>query len=114
MKAISAELHLSGFTFKDDDSLSFRATTAKELTDEEAVAFSKLKKRNVRALFEPIDEVVDEVIQVKSEVSQKTQSSRIRSCLYLIWKQEGEIGRFEDYYHDKTEKYINYLKEKLE
>lgn len=31
-----------------------------------------------------------------------------------LMKQQGEQGEFRDFYHAKTEKYINYLKEKLE
>ena len=72
-----------------------------------------LQNQNVNALLTPTDYKIDEEIIVDKDVENKTQAQRIRSVLFLIWKQEGEQGDFKDFYMNKTEKYIDYLKEKL-
>lgn len=47
--------------------------------------------------------------------SQKSQSKRIRSVLYLLWKKENEgFEEFKSYYKNKTEKYIDFIKSKLD
>ena len=73
-----------------------------------------LQGQSLNALFEPTEYPTVDEIEIDRDVDNKTQSQRIRSVLFLIWKQQGEQGDFRDFYHAKTEKYINYLKEKLE
>lgn len=47
--------------------------------------------------------------------NKKSQSKRIRSVLFLNWKQKNEgFNDFKDYYKNKTERYIEFLKSKLE
>ena len=44
----------------------------------------------------------------------KTQSKRIRNVLHRLWEQDNDGHKdFKDYYHHKTEKYIQWLKDKL-
>lgn len=60
---------------------------------------------------------LDEIdkLKVEFEDTGKSQSSRIRSILYILWKQQNEgYQLFPDYYNAKTEKYINHLKGKIE
>lgn len=46
--------------------------------------------------------------------SQKTQSQRLRAVIYKLWEQDhGGYDDFELYYRNKTEKIIEWLKEKL-
>jgi hypothetical protein len=44
----------------------------------------------------------------------KSQSKRIRDILYRIWEQNPENMDAEEFYSDKTEKYIEFLLKKLE
>jgi hypothetical protein len=44
----------------------------------------------------------------------KSQSKRLRNVLYIIWKQEGEIGDFKKYYKQKTEEVIQHFKDKID
>lgn len=113
MKAISTPLIITSIRSRKDGSLGFSAETP-EYTVEEKVAFMNLQNQNVKALLTPTDYKVEEEIIVDKDVENKTQAQRIRSVLFLIWKQEGEQGEFSDYYKNKTEKYINYLKDKLD
>lgn len=113
MKAIQTNLIIGSIRSRRDKSLSFTAETP-ELTSDEKVAFMDMQGLNLKALFEPLDETVEEVIEVEKDIDQKSQATRIRSVLFLNWKQEGEPGEFRDFYREKTEKYIEYLKGKLE
>lgn len=112
MKAIKTNAIITSITAKQDRSLGLRVATP-ELTPEEKVTIMNLQGINTVILIEPLDEAPEEVVQVKGEVADKSQGQRIRSVLFILWKQEGEKGRFEDYYHAKTEAYIEFLKEKI-
>lgn len=44
----------------------------------------------------------------------KTQGQRIRAILFLLWQANGSKGDAEAYYNEKTEKYIEFLKKRLD
>jgi hypothetical protein len=113
MKAIKTDAIITGVRSKVDRSLGVTLSTP-ELTTEERAEFMNLQGVNLHVLFEPADSVPAEVYEVKKEVNQKTQGQRIRGVLFCLWKQEGELGDFEEYYRNKTEQYIEFLKQKLE
>ena len=113
MKAIKTNIIINSIRSKRDSSLSFSAETP-ELTSQEKVAFMDLQGQSLNTLFEPTEYPIEDEIEIEKDVDNKTQAQRIRAILFLIWKQQGEQGEFRDFYHAKTEKYINYLKEKLE
>ncbi len=63
------------------------------------------------------DEELKEIDELDVDIydKPKTQSKRLRSVLYLLWKQEGDdMIEFKDYYKMKTEKIIEHFKSKLE
>lgn len=113
MKAIRTNIIINSIRSRRDSSLGFSAETP-ELTSEEKVAFMDLQGQSLNALLEPTEYPIDDEINVDKDVENKTQAQRIRAVLFLIWKQQGKQGEFRDFYHSKTEKYINYLKEKIE
>lgn len=47
-------------------------------------------------------------------LASKTQAQRIRSALFVLWKQRGEKGTFDDFYKLHTERYIERIKEEFE
>jgi len=112
MKAIKTNAIITSITAKQDRSLGLRVATP-ELTPDEKVAFMNLQGINTVMLIEPMDEAPEEIIQVEKDTNQKSQSQRMRSVLFILWKQEGGRGKFEDYYWSKTEKFIEFLKEKI-
>lgn len=113
MKVIKTDAIINGIRSKVDRSLGITLSTP-ELTTEERAEFMNLQGVNLHVLFEPADSVPAEVYEVKKELNQKTQGQRIRAVLFILWKQEGEPGEFEDYYRNKTEQYIEFLKGKIE
>lgn len=110
--AIKCNAIITSITAKQDGSLGLRIATP-ELTAEEKLAVMALQGINTDLLISPLDTAPAETVEVKSEISSKSQGQRIRSVLFLLWKQNGEPGLFEEYYHSKTELYINSLKERL-
>lgn len=109
-KAIHHQATVSSITAKVDGSIGYKINTP-ELSSEEKTAIFDLQNQNVEVLISPIG--VKEILKVKNDLNQKSQSSRIRSVLYILWEQDHEDLNFEDYYKDKTEKYIEYLKAKI-
>lgn len=98
---------------RKDHSISFSVSTP-ELTSEQAAAFLGLHGANCRMMIQPLDNEADALVEVKSELDAKTQSQRIRACIFVMWKQAGKKGTFEEFYQRKTEKIIDWLKTQLE
>lgn len=86
----------------------------KELPAEEQVEVIKYLSSAGWLLFKE-NEVKDEDIPPQdADCETKSQGQRIRAVLFILWKQTGEKGTFEDYYRMQTEKIINAIKAKLE
>lgn len=49
-----------------------------------------------------------------SMTNQKTQAQRLRSVLFILWKQKGADGDFEQYYRTHLEQIIDQIKSKIE
>jgi len=113
MKAVRLNAIITSISSKKDKSLGLRIETP-ELTPQERSEFMELQGINLDLLIKPLDETPEEVIEIDKDLEQKSQSQRIRATLYVLWEQEGKQGDFSSYYREKTEKYLNYLKEKIE
>lgn len=109
MKAINVNIIINSIRSRKDKSIGFSAETP-ELTALEKVAFMEMQGLNVKALFEPLDELTEDVLEVDKDLETKSQAQRIRSVLFILWKQRGEQGEFRDFYRDQTEKIINKIK----
>jgi len=118
MKSIVSEAIIEGVRARKDRSLGLTISTP-ELSPAEKVVFMELQGIICDMKLSPkydnplIEEVVDK------EINQKTQSQRIRSVLFLLYRQEklktNQPGMlFDEFYRLYTEKYIEYLKSKLD
>jgi len=59
-------------------------------------------------------DVIDRVDKADIDLPGKSQSQRIRSVLFILFKQDDEgFQTFDAYYHAKTEKIIDHLKAKI-
>ena len=56
----------------------------------------------------------EEIPEDDAEVDTKTPAQRLRSVLFVRWKQLGEPETFRIYYDKAVEHFINSVKEKLE
>ena len=113
MKTIKTNAVITSLRSKVDRSLGLTVATP-ELTSEEKAEFMNLQGVNVDITVEPIDEVPAEIYKVKKKTGSKTQSQRIRAVLFILWKNEGEPDDFETYYRNKTEGYIELLKDRID
>jgi hypothetical protein len=111
-QALRFEALMTGFSSRADHSLSFRGVTA-ELSTEEKVAMMGLQNVLCECLLFPKDEKDVDVLEVKREVIHKSPSQRMRSVIFLMWKQTGEELPFEVYYIQTMERIIDHLKSKL-
>ena len=113
MKAIVLDSILSGFRSRKDKSMGFSASTL-ELRTDEKVALMELEGLNVRLLIEPKDYVVEGKVEVKSDSSFKTPSQRLRSILFVKYRQDNPVETFDKYYESEMDKVCNEIKSKLE
>lgn len=114
MKAIRFNGEIGSVSSKRDGSMGLRIATP-ELSVEEKAAVMEMQGINVDILIAPLDSPPDAPItEVDKDIHSKSQSQRIRAVLYLLWKQGGELEDFNIYYKQRTEKIIEWLKNKLE
>lgn len=113
MKSIVTPAIIEGIRSRKDKSLGVSFTTP-ELSSVDKAAFMDLQSHNVRMVIEPMDEVSLETHTIDTDLNTKSQSVRMRSILFILWKQDDEGKDFQTYYHDHTEKIINFLKEKIQ
>jgi hypothetical protein len=113
MKAIVLSSILSGFRSRKDKSMGFSASTL-ELSTDEKVALMELEGLNVRLLIEPVDYVAEGKVEVKSESSFKTPSQRLRSILFVEYRQKNPSITFDEFYNIEMDRICNERKEQLE
>ncbi len=112
MKTIQTQAIISGVRSRVDRSLGVSFSTP-ELSAPEKALFMELQGINCEFLIKPLDERT-EVEKIDREVETKTPSMRLRAVIFILWKQEGEPGDFQQFYKDTMEKFINHVKGKLE
>ena len=112
MKAIICNININSIRARVDGSIGATFTTP-ELTTEQKAYFFDLQNKNLTMTIAPLDEPYEEY-KIDKDVEQKTQSQRIRAVLFLLWKQNSEEMSWEEYYRNKTEKYIEALKSRIE
>ena len=112
MKAISCELILTRASTRNDGSLGLSFQTP-ELSPEDKVAFMEMQNLNLKAILQPLNGEADHLHEVKAEFEEKTPSQRLRSVIFIWWKQQNEPGEFQMFYKKQMEKLIDFIKTKL-
>ena len=113
MKPIQLPAILSGFSSKSDGGASLRFAT-NELTADDFKALKDYHNQFGYVLFSPNPFNESDIPKESAENKDKTPSKRIRAVLFILWKQRGSNGDFEVFYRSQTEKYIEYLKTKID
>lgn len=111
--AIKTQAIISTISSRRDGSARVSFETP-ELESDEFSAFRELQGINLEAYFKPMDFVVKDIKEIKSEVDTKTPSQRLRAVLFVLYDQEGRPGEFSEYYSKKMEKMIDFIKDKLD
>jgi len=100
-------------TSRVDGAVRFAVITP-ELTLEQRAVMLGLHGKNVRIMLEPIDVPIEELVKVESEAEPKSKCQRLRSVLYVWWKQL-KIGQsFQQFYDLKMESIIEKVKDTLD
>lgn len=113
MKAIECPIIITSIRSRQDGSLGFSAETP-ELTKEEKVNFMDLQGLNVKALLNPADVQIWDIVQVKSEPEVKSQSQRLRAIIAVTMKKLGKPEDSDRVYYNEMEALINKYKDKLD
>ncbi len=106
--------YFTGFGSKSDGSARISFAT-QELSDQD---FAELK-RNLNAfgylLFQENEISTKDIpAEPAEEDKNKSPSKRQKAVLFLIWKQGGSVGDFNNYYRERMEKNIERLKTELD
>lgn len=112
-KAMTCQVIPSSFSTRVDGSLSIRMSTPELLSSEKA-AFMELQNVPCEMMLRPLGIEDNETIVVDKDVAQKTASQRLRSVIFLLWKELGENGPFDAFYASQMEKIIDSVKRKLD
>jgi hypothetical protein len=117
MKPIQMHAILNRVATKSDGSLSLSFSTP-ELDAEETTVLIKLARINLTMLLRPHETTLQVPVEVKNELSRKTQSERLRGVLFVQFKHLADQGRsggktFEVFYHDEMERVIESIKATL-
>lgn len=113
MKAISTQAIIGGVRSRKDGSLGVSFETP-ELTPQEKALFMELQGINLELTMKPLEETNVSVEKINKELDVKRPSQRLRSVLFIYWKQQGEKENFELFYNAQMEKLIEHYKGKLE
>lgn len=112
-KAIRVEVQFTGFSSRADGSLGFRGVTP-ELSTDEKVAMMDLQGLLVDMMAYPKEDRDAELVEVKKDIDCKSPSQRLRSVLFLLYKQSEDSSTFQIFYDRHMEKLINHVKAKLD
>ena len=102
---------------RQDRTIKIVLGTSQEMSAENKAALFGLSDREAWAVFSTDDDITDSDIPTKKPdtlMKTKSQAQRLRSVLYVFWKQRGEQGSFESFYDSMTEQFIDWIKEKLD
>lgn len=115
MKAILLEqAELTSIAARVDRSIRFSVVTG-ELTDDHRAAFFPLQGTNVKILIQPADcEQEPAMVVPKGDTESKSPSQRLRSVLFVYYKQLNAKESFEDFYARQIELVIEKVKTKLD
>jgi len=117
MNGILLPCYVENIATRKDNTIKLVLST-QELTPGQAGELFSLLNHLVITYISPKDissKEAEQVDRIDAELGGKTQSQRIRNVLYKLYEQDHEgFKTFDLYYHDKTEKYIDHLKGKID
>lgn len=116
-KPIKFNCIIGSIRTRKDNSLGLSIETP-EMNNEETLVMLRLKGINLDCAMTPLNVGLDAPVEVKAEISRKSQSERIRGTLFCLWSHLCDSSQlkdvsFETFYQQETDKYIDGLKELL-
>jgi hypothetical protein len=112
MRSIKTQAIIEGIRAKKDGSMGLTVSTP-ELSVQEKTLFFELQGHLLHLTIEPDQEGPMPEVEIISDVNQKTPSQRLRSVIFILWKQNSEDMDFPAYYNSKLEKIIQAYKDNI-
>jgi hypothetical protein len=117
MEGTILPVYVENISTRKDKTVKITLST-QELTPEKAGQLFGFMNQLIVAYLKYADinqDEIDLVDTIDPEFGGKTQSQRMRNTLYILFQQNNEgFKDFNSYYSNKTEKFIKYLKSKIE
>lgn len=119
MSKIACAAYLDGFSRRKDRTVSLRFIT-QEKTSAEVMRIDEMLHQFGIVYFRGEEKMNTDEIEELDNIDldlydePKSQSQRLRNVLFVLWKQDGELGEFKKFYKQKTEEIIQHFKNKLE
>lgn len=111
---------LDGYSPRKDRTITIRFITQEKTPDQIAEIHEKLDQYGY-LYFKPTEELtreeLDDLDKLDTDTFEqpKSQSQRLRSVLYVLWKKDSEgFAEFKDFYKFHTDRIINYFKQKID
>ena len=105
---------IDSVTAKKDGTISLKLGSQELSPEEAAHIFSFRGKQIWTAMSEaPINHEDLDIPEALFESSTKTPSQRLRSVLFILWKEGEQKDSFNVYYEKQMERFIEHIKEKL-
>ncbi len=113
MKSIQTQAIINGVRSRKDGSLGVSFETP-ELNSKEKALFMELQGINLNLVITPLEDANPDIEKIDKELDVKKPSVRLRSVIFILWKQIGEKESFDEFYKNMMEKFIQHIKDKLE
>lgn len=112
---MNVQIIITSISSRKDGSVGFRGETPK-FNDEQFSAFRKLQNQVVVADLKPLEGESADIIEVKTELDEKTPSQRLRGVLFVLYKQQymGKYPTFHEFYEKTMESFIDQCKSRLD
>lgn len=109
------QAHIGTPRFKKDGSATLTFFT-QEISDDQVVDLLNMGRRDELGwiLWSPNKHQSSDLPTEPATDDKKTPAQRLRSVLFVLWKQEGSRGDFESFYSERMEKITDMIKAKLD
>lgn len=109
------QAHIRNPKFLKDGSANLTFTTG-EVSDDQVVHLLNMGRRDELGwlLWSPNKFQQTDLPTEPATDDKKTPAQRLRSVLFVLWKQEGSRGDFESFYQERMNKLIDMIKGKLD
>ncbi len=112
-KTFEIPARLDGVASKVDGSAGLRFTTGMEMKPEEMTLLFQYVRTEGFLLFAMNQFQESDIPKENCQSTEKSPAKRLRSVLFVYWKENIDNGDFEVWYKKKMESIINSIKEKL-
>lgn len=113
---VTLQAILGNVSTRKDGSLKM-SFESQELNAKDGAALLDMRNKIGWLLFSAEQITEEDVPEEKIEADfdgEKTPSQRLRSVMFVYWKQKGKKESFNDFYRSQMEKWIDQIKECLE